>query len=314
MAKYLVKFNNNEYLIDETKLEPAIARLATHLTSELQGTGATVTLGGVRYSLNGDKINTSASELADYLETIAGTDMKATVGGQEYGLSRNALSNAYDKMDLSLSELTGGDTPVEPDEPELPTSKGLAYELNDDEQSYSVIGIGTCTDADVVIPDIYEGLPVTSIGDMAFDGCTSLTSVTIPDSVTSIGEYVFEDCTSLTSVTIGDGVTSIGRGSFYGCSSLTGVVIPEGVTALILDTFRKCSNLASVIIPSSVTTINFYVFAYCTNLTNITFNGTVAQWEAIDKREAWNHKTPAEYIQCSDGRAENAYSGWPEGE
>ena len=64
---------------------------------------------------------------------------------------------------------------------------------------------------------------VTSIGNCAFQRCTSLTSVTIPDSVTSIGNYAFCECTSLTSVTIPDSVTSIGSCAFYGCGNLTDV-------------------------------------------------------------------------------------------
>ena len=64
-------------------------------------------------------------------------------------------------------------------------------------KSYIVVGIGTCKDTDLVIPSIYRGKPVTSIGDSAFYGCTGLTSVTIPDSVTSIGLEAFEGCTGL---------------------------------------------------------------------------------------------------------------------
>jgi hypothetical protein len=64
---------------------------------------------------------------------------------------------------------------------------------------------------------------VTSIGDYAFDNCSSLTSITIPNSVTSIGSYAFYYCSSLTSITIPDGVTSIGKSAFSGCTSLTGV-------------------------------------------------------------------------------------------
>ena len=77
-------------------------------------------------------------------------------------------------------------------------SEGLEFALNSDKQSYYVKGLGTCTDADIIIPNTYEGLPVTSIGDWAFDSCDSLTSVVIPDSVTSIGEYAFLYCSKLT--------------------------------------------------------------------------------------------------------------------
>lgn len=76
-------------------------------------------------------------------------------------------------------------------------SQGLKYAMNLDNQSYSVVGIGTCKDADIIIPTTHRNLPVTSIGDCAFYGCTGLTSITIPNSVTSIGESAFEDCSGL---------------------------------------------------------------------------------------------------------------------
>ena len=77
----------------------------------------------------------------------------------------------------------------------------------------------------LIIPD-----SVTSIGDLAFWFCTSLTSVTIPDSVTSIGDSAFYNCISLTSVTIPDSVTSIGDSAFVWCTSLTSITIPDSVT------------------------------------------------------------------------------------
>ena len=76
----------------------------------------------------------------------------------------------------------------------------MDYTLNEDQKSYSVTGIGTCMDTDVVIPAVYEGLPVTSIGSWAFYSCDSLTSVVIGDSVTTIGDGAFEDCDRLTSI------------------------------------------------------------------------------------------------------------------
>ena len=84
-------------------------------------------------------------------------------------------------------------------------SEGLKYILSYNKLYYTVTGIGTCTDSDLIIPSVYEGLPVKEIGDSAFKKCTSLTSVTIPDNVTKIGYYAFSGCTSLTSITLGNG-------------------------------------------------------------------------------------------------------------
>jgi hypothetical protein len=89
---------------------------------------------------------------------------------------------------------------------------------------------------DLIIPATitYEGdvYDVTEIGSYAFENCTSLTSITIPESVTSIGERAFYACSNLTAITIPEGVTSIGYSAFYDCSSLTAITIPEGVTSI----------------------------------------------------------------------------------
>ncbi len=149
----------------------------------------------------------------------------------------------------------------------VPTA-GLQYTLNGDRTAYTVSDIDTATDTDIVIAATYQGLPVTSIGNYAFSGCSSLTSITIPDSVTSIGSSAFYNCENLTSITIPDGVTSIGENSFSGCTSLTSITIPDSVTSIGDYAFSDCMNLTSVTIPDSVISISIDsdAFSGCTKL------------------------------------------------
>ena len=149
------------------------------------------------------------------------------------------------------------------------TSEGLEYYLNSDGAGYTVDGLGTCTDKEIIIPSEYHAKPVTSIGASAFRGCTGLTSITIPDSVTSIDYEAFKGCSGLTSVTIGNSVTSIGQNAFYGCSGLTSITIPDSVMSIGSGAFENCTAITSATIPDSVTSIGDYAFSYCTGLTSV---------------------------------------------
>ena len=111
---------------------------------------------------------------------------------------------------------------------------------------------------------------MTSIGYAAFNGCTGLTSVTIPDSVTSIGDDVFYGCTGLISITIPNSVISIGYGAFVGCTGLTNITIPNSVTSIEDYAFYGCTGLISIAIPDSVTSIGDYAFAGCNGIIDVT--------------------------------------------
>ena len=162
----------------------------------------------------------------------------------------------------------------------------------------------------VTIPDVINGLPVTSIANSAFYHQPSLTGVTIPGSVTNIGLPVSYVCPSLMAITVDpanayyssvDGVlfnkgqttllecpdgktgsyaipasvTSIGIYAFEYCYNVTGITIPSSVASIATGTFYSCTNLTSVTMPYSVTSIGSGAFAYCFSLTGVTIPGSV---------------------------------------
>ena len=197
-------------------------------------------------------------------------------------------------------------------------SSGLEYTLNSDGKSYSVVGIGTNTDKDVTIPEKFDELPVTSVGNNAFANCTSIIGMNIPDSVTSIGTDVFSGCSSLTNITlpfVGDRIKTSSDsylyplGYIFGTSSYTGGVatlqrhkganntyvdityyIPSSLKfvtitggELFAGAFYGCARLTNITLGDSVTNIDgSTVFFRCNSLTGITVGSNNLNYTSLD--------------------------------
>lgn len=193
---------------------------------------------------------------------------------------------------------------------------GLEFQLNDDGESYSVVGIGTFTGTDLVIPSKHsDGKPVTNISERSFTGYNNLTSVTIPNSVTTIGYGAFDGCSNIESMVVPftgatldgtedtnlgyifgvlyyyssgsmpdalkrvvvTGGSTISAYAFSGCTQLEYVEIPQSVTSIGASAFYNCKSLTSFVIPDSVTSIGGSAFANCRSLTTITIGSSVSE-------------------------------------
>ena len=126
----------------------------------------------------------------------------------------------------------------------------------------------------VTIPD-----SVTFISDSAFAYCSSLTNISIPNSVTAIGSFAFEGCTKLESITLPSSLLTISEFLFYDCSQLTTIHIPDSVSSIRTYAFYNCGKLETIRIPVSVTSIGSYAFDDCPSSMTVTYSGSKTQWD-----------------------------------
>lgn len=131
---------------------------------------------------------------------------------------------------------------------------------------------------EIILPKESANTSGNRIKDNAFSGCVSLERILIPGNFTVIENYAFTRCTGLKEVII------------------------ENVEELISDVFYNCTSLESITLPGNLKLIMSLAFRQCYSLSNITFNGTIEQWNNVQKSSGWNDDIPATYVQCTDGQ------------
>jgi hypothetical protein len=134
----------------------------------------------------------------------------------------------------------------------------------------------------VTIPSTINGLPVTCVGDYAFQFCSRLTNVTIPDSVTNIGRQAFWGCSGLANIAIPNSVIDIGDNAFTWCTSMTNFTIPNSVISIGNEAFSWCNNLTNVTIGDSVISIGNGAFSSCDSLTAIAVDSLNPAYGSVD--------------------------------
>lgn len=183
-------------------------------------------------------------------------------------------------------------------------SKGLTYTVNADGETCKITGMGACNDTELTIPSRIDGYTVTGIERFAFDGCSELTRVTLPDSITDVGKMAFRYCDRLqytvyenanylgnennpylvlvgaldeeiASCTIHADTKVIGGYALFSCDNLTDVVIPEGVVTLGEMSFYDCGSLRNVTLPDSLQNIGLQIFGDCDDLQYNTYDGVM---------------------------------------
>ena len=140
---------------------------------------------------------------------------------------------------------------------------------------------------------------VTNLATGAFEGCTSLTHVTVPASIASIGEYVFAYCYDMASVTLPATITNIADHAFYGCNGLGSITIPANTTSIGTEAFYGCYDLASVTIPNSVTNIGAGPFEWCIGLKTISVAAENPSYSSLSG--VLFDKSQDTVIQCPGG-------------
>ena len=148
-------------------------------------------------------------------------------------------------------------------------TEGLHYQKISGKEEYQVVGIGTASELDIIIPNRYKGLPVTRIAEFAFRDCDNIESVQISGNVEVVEDWAFAECKSLRKVFFSKGTKIIGDRVFSECKNLIEVTFPDGLEKIESTVFVDCTSLRKVLIPNTVTEVGSQLFHGCTNLYDI---------------------------------------------
>lgn len=300
MAKIIIPFNNKEYSIDESVFSAASAALKSHLSTVMNGSGATVNFDGVTYNVDSAKLSAATSDFITHLGTVAGNGKKIVIGGVEYNVDSAKMAGAISEIEAVLGNLYSGESGGSEGESHngvIP--EGAFYGNLNTYQFYDVMP-ETVSEGDIYIYGdyVYQYSP-------SFDGwevalATAETGITsfLPDypvtdrNQTSYGailsningkpivsiNYLFAGCESLTSVpAIPISVTTIGRSAFDNCLSLTDITIPNSVTYIDALAFYRCRSLIQIPLHDGITNIGVEAFRECSSVTDVVIPNSVNQ-------------------------------------
>ena len=242
--------NSNKGSIDEILTDKADKSSVTAITETVSTLSSKVT--GVEKSL-ADKIGKDnitsdlSGEATDkVLSQKAGRNLAVAISEiKENGTGSGGFSKDINALVLEVFGTDG--------------SFALEYDIDVPETGKAtVLGIGECTDTDIVIGSRALERIVTKIQDEAFSGNENITSIIIPDSVTSLGQYMCSECYNLHKVNIGSGVSTIASFAFANCEKLEIVYIDKNVTKFASSAFEG------------------------TNVKTVYYTGTASEWDEID--------------------------------
>ena len=205
---------------------------------------------------------------------------------------------------------------------------GLEYKINKDRLTCTIVGLGSCSDTVVTVPEKIKRYRVTAIGKGAFSEenypeCINITEFILPDSLLTIEADAFYRCGGLTELVIPDSVRSIGAGAFRNCYSLRKLTLPKDLTEISALMCYACLALVEVNIPKDVKVIKGDAFMECRlktiNLSTsvehietfafltyekidqkVCYDGTLEQWKAVVRDDLWISDADCITFECQD--------------